>query len=157
LSLPRKYGYIFIPEGSFSLITSEAVVLKSLNSFYEHLLPKSKLAIEVFTPKAGIKAGGRKTKDWFRVSETTFLSVSRETSYDPGKQIQRCISRYEMVKEGYFPEEQFETIEIRLYQIEQFRSLLDKAGFSFITVEGTHENNRLESEDITMVFTGIKP
>ena len=50
MELPRKYGFIFIPGGSYGHIHDKAVAAECLRRMYDHLLPGGWLVIDVRTP-----------------------------------------------------------------------------------------------------------
>ena len=52
LSLPRQYGVIIIPVGSFGLISEQQEVSDSLQRLHEHLLPGGRLILDLDTPRA---------------------------------------------------------------------------------------------------------
>lgn len=52
MALEKQYGLIFIPNGSFGLITDKKLAQHCLRMFYEHLLPGGKLVFEIETTYA---------------------------------------------------------------------------------------------------------
>ena len=50
LSIPKKYGAIFIAVGSFQLIEDRVQVLQVLKKLRDHLLPGKSLFLELFIP-----------------------------------------------------------------------------------------------------------
>jgi ubiquinone/menaquinone biosynthesis C-methylase UbiE len=157
LNLPRQYGYIFIPDGSFSLIVDRQAVLDSLKLLYAHLLPGGKLVIEVLTTKAQTDTPGEWSRSWFRRSDGSVIGVGRLTTYAPEEQVQRCISRYELHKNGCPVEIEHETVEVRLHSSDHFRNVLEATGFNSVRVNKAYGNAEPDVEDTSVVCVCRRP
>ncbi len=157
LKLPRRYGYIFIPTASFGLIIDREAVKESLKRLHQHLLPGSKLVIEIMTPKAHTETLGQSSKFWLQHGDGAFIGVSRLPTYDPETQVQRCTSRYELLEEGHTLRTEVETIELRLYERNDFNNLLKAAGFIDITINRAYVDGTPDEKDSTIIFECRKP
>jgi SAM-dependent methyltransferase len=152
LELPRRYGYIFIPAGSFCLITDEKDARESLKRLYQHLLPRGKLVIEVMTPQAHTKTPGQSSKIWLECDDGAYISISRLPTYNPETQIQRCTSRYELFEKGCAPREEIETIELHLYERNEFYNLLKTFSFIEIKTSKAYVDKEPDAEDSIIIF-----
>ncbi|MBI2856330.1 MAG: class I SAM-dependent methyltransferase, partial [Chloroflexi bacterium] len=83
LSLPRRYGFMFIPAGSFGLILDSHEAADSLKRLYDYLLPGGKLLLEIQTPQLQSQAQGTWTGRWHVRPDGAKLVISLLSKYDP--------------------------------------------------------------------------
>jgi hypothetical protein len=50
ISLPRKYGFIFIPNRSFAHLYEKEVAQACLKKLWDYLLPGGRLVLDIKTP-----------------------------------------------------------------------------------------------------------
>ncbi len=125
----ERFGLIFIPSGSFGLVTQPEQVQMCLEKFYEHLQLDGVLLLEMDTP-AGLPA----------------LDIWRSSTICPtaGPEIgvQRLLTRDETDSAIYHSTTIYscgarteqESFSLRIYQPENFIELLREAGFREIAV-----------------------
>ncbi len=124
-----KYSLIFIPSGSFGLITEKADIQKALKTIYEHLEDKGLFVFEVETlhavPKElGIWRGTRWPKE-----EGTIILLSQLAVLD--EEVCYSIGKYELVENNRITQTEVEEYKIRIYQDPSFLfNLLMGVGFS---------------------------
>ena len=58
MSLPRHYGFMMIPHGSFGFFTDRKVAQNTLARLRDHMLPGGRLVLDVETPRAASKSPG---------------------------------------------------------------------------------------------------
>ena len=51
IDLPRRYGYVFLPDRCFSLVTDREEAVASLRGLREHMTDGSKLVLDVKQPR----------------------------------------------------------------------------------------------------------
>lgn len=129
LNQSDKYRLIFIPSGSFGLITEKADIKKALKTIYEHLDDKGLLVFEVETPHAvpkelGIWRGSRwKREDGKLILLSQLAMLEEELCYSIGK--------YNLVDENRIIQTEIEEYKIRIYHEPGFLlNLLMQIGFS---------------------------
>lgn len=157
LSLPRQYGFIFIPAGSFGLVADRQAATDSLKRLYEHLLPGGKLVLEVETPRAQPKTPGKWGGFWVTRPDGAKIVLSSLPTYDPKEQVQRNLDRYELFKDGHLVETELEDYVLQFYERDEFQQLLEATGFSSIRATKAYEDAEPDREDTTIVFQCRKP
>ena len=96
LTLPRQYGCIFSPLGSFQHLFDRDDAQRALQKFYDHLLPGGKLIIYIHLPWYNAPAFG----DWHahepvRIGDQTII-VHEKLVHDPIEQLIFSHYRYEV-------------------------------------------------------------
>jgi len=152
LELPRKYGLVMIPAGSFCLITDDIQIKESLRRIYALMLPGAKfvLEIELLTSKPTDLGlwGGR----WIERSDGAKILISWLNHYDEAERISHSIHRYELIKDGQLLKTEYEDFDLRFYDPEEFRSLLESAGFNEIRTFKAHQFQAPDETDERIIF-----
>ncbi len=159
LELPRKYGLVFIPAGSFGLITEVSQARESLCRIHAHMLPQAKLIVEIETPKAqptdfGNWWGG----DWLERSEDTQILMSGvNRSYDTKHHVAHMLFRYELFQAGQLVQTEIEPFDLKFYELQEFQDLLRMVGFQSIIPFKPYRGGLPDSEDKVIGFECCKP
>lgn len=155
LTSERSFGLIFIPSGSFCLITDEATALAGLVRVRELLTPNGRFIVEVErrdrTRCSELSGtwGGR----WVTRPDGAKIVLSWLGQYVAPTGISSSVHRYELVKEGRLLAQEFEDFELKLYELSEFRELLTRAGFTQIqaltpySLEPVDEHSPGDAED----------
>jgi len=134
MEMPRKYRLVFIPSGSFGLITDRDHVRESLRRIHGLLLPGGKFVFEASQHKPKESGswpwGGR----WIQRADGAKIIISWLGRYDAADTIPRSIHRYELIKDGRLIETEFEDFEMLHLDPGELRALLQQAGFGSIRV-----------------------
>ncbi|HHT9714633.1 TPA: class I SAM-dependent DNA methyltransferase [Legionella pneumophila] len=152
LNQSEKYSLIFIPSGSFCLITEKADIQKALKIIYEHLEDKGLFVFEVETRYAvpnelGIWRGSRWPKeDGTLIVLSQLAMLNEEVCYSIGK--------YELIENNRVIQTEVEEYKIRIYQNSSFLyNLLTEVGFSNVRmVKGFDRNAPPDEKDESIVF-----
>ncbi|OJW10040.1 MULTISPECIES: class I SAM-dependent DNA methyltransferase [Legionella] len=152
LNQPEKYSLIFIPSGSFCLITEKAAIQKALKIIYEHLEDKGIFVFEIETLHAvpnelGIWRGSRWPKeDGTLIVLSQLAMLNEEVCYSIGK--------YELIDNNCVIQTEVEEYKIRIYQDPSFlHNLLTEVGFSKVQiVKGFERNASPDEKDDSIVF-----
>ncbi|WP_058533982.1 class I SAM-dependent DNA methyltransferase [Legionella saoudiensis] len=152
LNQSEKYSLIFIPSGSFGLITEKTDIQKALKIIYEHLEDKGLFVFEIETLHAvpnelGIWRGSRWPKEDGTVIVLSQLAMlNEEVCYSIGK--------YELIDNNRVIQTEVEEYKIRIYQDPSFlRNLLTEVGFSKVRmVKGFDRNASPDEKDDNIVF-----
>lgn len=157
LSLPRQYGSIFIPDGSFGLIIDRQAARESLQRLHQHLLPGGRLIVEIETPWARSKDPGRWVGSWVTRPDAATIILSCLSTYDREEGIERAINRYELFKNGHLIETELEDFPAKYYEREEFQQLLEATGFVDIRVNKAYQDAEPGIEDRSIIFRCRKP
>jgi SAM-dependent methyltransferase len=151
----RSYGLIFIPSGSFCLITNEALALAGLVRVRELLAPNGRFIVEVERrdrarcSELSGSWGGR----WVTRPDGAKIVLSWLSQYVAPTGISSSLHRYELLKDGRLLAQEFEDFELKLYELTEFRELLKRAGFTQIqaltpySLEPIDEQSSGDAED----------
>lgn len=144
LRLPKKYGCIYIPNGSIQLIPNREDTLQALIKIHEHLLNDGFLLLETFVPWGLIKEcihGQQITGSHVNAFNKKALSPQGyEVHYSglettrPKAQKTTIEGRYTKIADNHVMEAEEETYHILWYYPFEMELLLEKAGFQSITV-----------------------
>lgn len=152
LNQSEKYSLIFIPSGSFGLITEKADIQKALKIIFEHLEDKGLFVFEVETRQAvpkelGIWRGSRWPKE-----DGTLIVLSQLATLD--NDVCYSIGKYDLVDNNCVVQTEVEEYKIRIYQDPSLlRNLLTEVGFSNVRmVKGFDRNASPDEKDDSIVF-----
>ena len=155
LSYERRFHLIFIPSGSFCLITDPAAAFSGLVRMRESLAPKGRFIVEVERRDRARCSelsgtwGGR----WVTRPDGAKIVLSWLSQYVAPSGISSSLHRYELLEEGRLVAQEFEDFELKLYELAEFRELLTRAGFGQIqaltpySLEPIDEQSAGEAED----------
>ncbi|CZL29067.1 Uncharacterised protein [Legionella pneumophila] len=143
---------IFIPSGSFGLITEKADIQKALKTIYEHLEDTGLFVFEVETRHAvpkelGVWRGTRWPKEDGRLIVLSQLAMLDE-------EICYSIGKYELVDNNRVVQTEVEEYKIRIYQDSSFLlNLLTEVGFSDVRLVKAFDRQASPDEtDESIVF-----
>ena len=157
LSLEPAPALVVIPSGSFGLLLEDALVGRALRQVYEQLAPGGQFLVEAEkllpqAPETSGVWGGR----WVEREDGARLIFSWLTQYSGAPHITSSVHRYELVKNGRLLATEYETFDVRSYAPEEFRSLLETAGFSRIQELKPYEQAPPDESDEAIVFFATK-
>lgn len=131
LKLPRKYGLVFIPSGSFGLITDENEVKECLRRIHECLLPEGKFIAEIQTSCFHEKEKVIGKREAVR-NNLSKIVLTSEMSYDKVNNIETTEYLYESFDNGLPESSESEIIKVKHYRKSEFEILLKSAGFKSV-------------------------
>jgi hypothetical protein len=143
MDLPRCYGLIFIPGGSYGHLYDKKVAAESLRRMHYHLLPGGWLALDV-RPPASIDQFGKPGQVDYDLDEYDDGATVFTTGYwdhlDEGRVIRKWNKMERFVDDVLVETEVFDYRE-RLYDLEEMQSALRAAGFAEIRVTQAYEHD----------------
>jgi ubiquinone/menaquinone biosynthesis C-methylase UbiE len=153
LDLFRAFGLIFIPSGSFCLLTNEEQVRACLARIHAALLPNGSFVVEVeragmITPSLSGTWEGR----WLERADGSKLIQSWLRQYSGVEGIARHIHRYELVSDGRLVATEFEDLAVKHYERDEFHAFLQNAGFTDIHCYRPYEQVPPDDEDEGLLF-----
>jgi SAM-dependent methyltransferase len=101
LSLPRKYQAILVPSSSFQLLLDATLPPRTLDRFYEHLLPGGLLAMPFMTLwMPGQPLESEFTREAIRPKDGATIRRWQYSRFDPETDLEHTIDRYEIIQDG---------------------------------------------------------
>ncbi len=133
LDQPKEYGLIFIPSGSFGLISDLDAAKLALKTFYDHLLNDGILVFEVGTLKSasnqmGVWRGAAYQRKDGKMIIANFLNLSLEEN------IETSIIKYELINGNHIVQTEIETYKLRLYEPQNLVTMIKNVGFREVRV-----------------------
>ncbi len=135
----RRYALIFIPSGSFGLITNKDEVKHCLQNIHDHLIPGGKFVFEVDTPQAITASLNSWNSSTYKKNDGTLIIGHQRPSYNPKSQIVTIACHYELKDHNGLIACESEKVQLRLYKRYEIDSLLKEIGFSFVTYKAHHK------------------
>jgi SAM-dependent methyltransferase len=154
LDLPHRYGLVFIPAGSFCLLTDPPAARAALARLLAHMEPDARLVVEVerlvpFTPEPW--RGG-----WVeRPDDGARIVISQLTRYDEARRVLESVHKYELVHNGQLLETEWEELNVRLYEPAEFGTLLADNGF--MDIRHLYEAGPTVADNDAMLFQCRRP
>jgi SAM-dependent methyltransferase len=136
LDSPQKYDLIFIPSGSFGLITDLEDVKIALIKIYQHLNDDGILLFEAETPFANPNNSTDAIKnEWtqssFQREDQKYIRLSTLTMpVIDNLSVTKC--KYDLIEDDNIIHTELEEFKVRLYEQNQVKELLLAAGFKHI-------------------------
>jgi hypothetical protein len=157
LSCARPPRLVFIPSGSFGLLLDDEVVTQALSRVYQTLAPGGTFLVEAerlqsAAPETSGVWGGR----WVERSDGAKLLLSWLSQYSGAPNITSSVHRYELFKDGQLLASEYEDFRVRSYASDEFRSLLERAGFQRIEALKPYERAAADASDDAIVFCARK-
>jgi ubiquinone/menaquinone biosynthesis C-methylase UbiE len=151
INMARQYALVFIPAGSFCLVTEIDHVRESLKRIHALMLPGAKFVFEIEQHKPKESSswpwGGR----WIQRPDGAKIVISWLGHYDAATSVSRNIHRYELIKDGQLLETEFEEFDMRHYERAEICELLEAAGFKEIKTFKIYEQRPPEEKDEEIV------
>lgn len=134
-SLPGRYRSIFLAGASFTLLTTDAHAERALERIYAHLEPggSALIPLEIERAESHRPAIGRTRETTSPKGDRLRVSLTSVDTSDDGRTLQRLL-RYERVPACGEPEIVERVWQTRWWSQEQFRQMLEGAGFGRATI-----------------------
>jgi SAM-dependent methyltransferase len=139
-----KYDLIFIPSGSFCLLTDEAEVRATLQNFYNNLTDGGILLFEVETMKSMSELGHWRISTWPK-ADGTAIRLSQMTQFEAG--IHQILGEYELIADNQIIYREIETYGIRIYNQNTLTIILQSIGFRQIRLLKAFDANQKPGEE----------
>ncbi len=142
LKMPLAFDCIFIPLGSFQLITDRSLALESLKAMHRHLTPSGFLLLDTFIPWEAVRGESEKSKRSVQFDEVTQIEIESNCEPHPLEQFFICKNTYRKTRIGQLLEEELELLPITWYFPFEMELFLEKTGFSrILRHEATYQSN----------------
>ena len=152
----KQYTLIFIPYGSFGLITNRNDAQQALAALHRHLAPGGKMIIEIETT-ASVPAT---LNTWCRGVHTradgSNIALNTYGSYDEKSQLFSSICRYESWVDGVMVATETEDFQQYLYEFDEFEQLLMATGFKNIQKYSDYAQSPAKAKPVhTLIYACI--
>lgn len=127
----KIYSLIFIPSGSFGLITESDEISKTLKSFYNHLDDGGVLVFEVETKHAVPELGYVRGSKW-SAGDGKMILLSSCASIDGD--ICSSVAKYELIDKNQVLQTEIEEYKIKIYEPGSLLGLLKSIGFNDVKI-----------------------
>ena len=148
----RQYDLIFIPYGSFGLITHVHDAKHSLQKLYDHLAASGRLLVEIETVASVDPSHGV----WQRIVNTredgSKIALNFCTSYHEHTQIFQSACRYELLVNDHVEVVEEELFEQYIYQWDECERVLEGIGFSHIQKYPAYDSTRPSDKDTSIII-----
>ncbi|WP_308639816.1 class I SAM-dependent methyltransferase [Paenibacillus silvisoli] len=162
LSLPHQYEVIFITGGSFLLIEKREESLQVLQRLYDHLEPGGRLMLDLFLPDN--KYNSSDIGRWGGTG--TFELPNGDIITLEGKCVEADLFfnqsrvdylKYEKWRNGALIQTELQRFALRWYGVEEFTYILERIGFSQVTVSADFEDGKHPSSvSRNFVYEAVK-
>lgn len=150
LLLPRDYGLIIIPSGSFGLITENDEVAESLKRLFACLKPGGTLMLELLTSNQISHREAIDRREVIRGNSSKII-LTTTTWFDEVDKLQLIECEYQNLNNGKTTLTETEFMKLKLYGIIEFSDLLRSNGFSdIIALRPYTEENATEQDDVAL-------
>lgn len=160
LALQKKYKTIYIPSGSFQLVSNRDEAFEALRRFYAHINLDGQLIISTFVPWDEL--ADTKPKSWSirrtatRSSDNATILCLESATLNRVEQIKTGWYRYEVYKQGKLVETQLQVMQLRWYFKYEFRLMLENVGFRNILTYGDCTDAEASDQHSAITFVARK-
>jgi hypothetical protein len=136
-----QYQLIFVPYGSWGLITDLDDSINGLETMYKHLACGGKFIVEIETVASVPDSCGVWCRGIHTRADGSHIAINTLSSYDQETQIFRSLCRYESIVQNSIVATETEDYQQYLYQCTQMDQLLANVGFTKIKKYRDYEKN----------------
>lgn len=129
LNRPEQYHLIYIPSGSFCLITDTESVLSTLKVFYNTLSDNGVLLFESETPHSVPQTGIWRGSVWQKPEDQMIILSQLATMHGT---VCHSICKYELVHHQKLIKTEIEELKVRIYGPGELTDMLASCGFKNI-------------------------
>ncbi|MDX8047179.1 class I SAM-dependent methyltransferase [Gracilibacillus sp. S3-1-1] len=137
VSLDTNYEAIIVPTGTFLLLHKREDSIRALENFYRHLSDGGKLIIDIFLQE-DFSMDKVSTRTWEADDDHMITLESKIVEVDYINQHTISHHRYEKWRNGELIQTELERFPLRWYGVEEFKLLLEKVGFTDITISSDY-------------------
>lgn len=125
----KLYHLIFVPYGSWGLISDIANSKKSLANMYRHLAPGGKLLLEIETVASAPHDCGVWDRSVQSRADGSSIALNTLVTYKPDTQIYKAVCRYESIVGNAIVATETEDFLMYLFRFDEMDQLLREVGF----------------------------
>ena len=160
-----KYGTIYIPNGSFHLISDRQQALNTLKRFWRHLNPGGQLLIDMVIPAEVMEfcrtRNAENPQRWGpaprKCGEGEISTTLWTESFDLFEQTLVERRRYELHVDGQLARSELHTLHMRWYHKYEIIMMLQQVGFEEIFLYGDYTENPATKDSKTIICGARRP
>lgn len=152
MKLNKKYELIFIPAGSFGLLTDLHDVKNALKEIHKHLSPTGKFIFEVETFHSKSKTEGIWNGSWMDKDDGSKIVANTLAGYQQESQVQTFLCRYELWKNNQIEKTEVEEFKIRLYDTDEMDRYLSEQGFNIVKKTEPYTDTPIKNTSEVILF-----
>lgn len=167
LDLPHKYKTIYIPCGTFVLVTHRKESWEAMMRFYNHLEPDGVLILNIFWPFDDGEPLSEKPLGGFgewgdlwthkQPDGSVIAQHLKIEKIDRVEQLLLARRRYQLIRDGEVIQEEIFDSNERWYYKHEMVLMLEKVGFQDVQVKGDWSKDDFAEGHASMVFIARKP
>jgi len=155
MKVHREYGLVFLPSGSFGLLTENPVVLKSLKNMYDSLMPKGRILFEISTPSGFTEMSEENVREVFR-NDGSKIRLTIQSKFEKSSNIETMICIYEDVSDSNVKNVETEIMKIKYYDADEIRNFLNASNFENYSLYGGYSGTEAVDSNEMIVVEIIK-
>jgi SAM-dependent methyltransferase len=155
MKVEREYGLVFLPSGSFGLLTEYSVVLKCLKNMFECLMPNGRILFEISKPSGFTETSGENIREVFRDNGSK-IKLSTKSTFVRSTNIETVICTYEDVLDSKMENVETEIMKIKYYDTDEIRDILNANNFENYSLYGGYSGMEAVDSDEMIVVEIIK-
>ena len=128
----KRYSLIFVPYGSWGLITDKKESQQALALMYQHLATKGRLVIEIETVHSVPMPCNVWRRGTHQAADGSLIIIDAFPTFDPKTQLYHALCHYEKKRDGTCIAKESENFTMYLYDFNEFDVMLSAAGFENI-------------------------
>ena len=127
----RRYALIFVPYGSWGLISDIREARKSLKIMYDHLEAGGKFIADIETI-ASTPISNEWQKDYVTRADGSQIRLNTYATFNAQTQVFNALCRYELITNSVIESTEIEDFRMYLYRFSEFEQYAKEAGFRII-------------------------
>jgi SAM-dependent methyltransferase len=147
----KKYHLIFIPSGSFGLITNRTQIQQCLLILFNHLIPGGKFVFEIDTSHSFNDPRGVWQKSIHKKYDGSYIALQHRPSYDNASHIVEVLCRYEHIVNNTVVATEINNFDVKLYEYDELDPFLAQLGFSFVKYKA-HQKAYATHQDAIIIY-----
>jgi hypothetical protein len=152
MNFNQKYALIFIPSGSFGLVTDVDEAKHCLSLLKDHLLPNGKLVFEVETMRTIPCNLGQHHQSTAVINNREKIILDTIASYDKCSQVIRIACQYHYMLGNEIIRTETEDFKVRCYEANEMDAWLVGAGFNTFTKYKAFEKIEPDASDEVIIY-----
>lgn len=127
-----SFGFVFIPSGSFCLLTEKVQINAALNTVHRSLSSKGRFVFEIDTIRSINTPQEVWKGHWIDKPDGSKLVLNTFSRFEPLSQINIILCKYELWEENSITKVEVEDFRVKLYEEDEMEELLKHHGFKMI-------------------------
>ncbi|MEA0971753.1 Class I SAM-dependent methyltransferase [Candidatus Megaera venefica] len=151
-----SYKLIFIPSGSFCLLTEKAEVHQALNTILKCLEKGGKFVFEIDTLKSVNENQGVWNKSSVSKPDGAKIVMNNLSRFDSNSRVQSTLSRYELWENDTIQKTEVENFHLKLYDMLEMEDLLKQYRLTVINKYLPYTKERPDDKADAVLYECIK-